>query len=191
MTTEVIPEQLANSRYFHTNIDSLYPRISSGIYSNIAHIEDLSCNHVSIRSQCLGSTQIATIPSGADIYIYNDILQIYELQSVKSGSIDNPSTIYDLECTSQTRSNKFKLSLPGYVDVEGMLDITQGTTYSLEIIMEPSVTVEAGGGLWLPALAAGMILLLLFRKDKKKHKRTQYGYEKSEYINKQFNGDHT
>lgn len=180
MTTEVISSQLTNSKCIHTNIDSLYPRISSGIYSNIARIEDLSCNHISIRSQCTGSAQIATIPSNADIYIYNDILEIYELQSVKSGSIDNPSTIYNLECTSPTRSNKFKLSLPGYVDVEGMLDITQGTIYSLEIIMEPFTIMESGEGLLLPALATGFLLFLLFRKDKKKHKLAQYWYEKSE-----------
>ncbi len=181
MTTEVIPIQSTNSAYFHTDIDNLYSRISSGIYSNIARIEDLSCNHVKIRSQCTGSAQIATIPSNADIYIYNDIQQIYELQSVKSGTISNPSTIYDLECTNPpTRSNKFKLSLPGYVDVEGMLDITQGTIYSLEIIMEPFTTVEAGGGLLLPALAAGMLLFLLCREDKKKHKHAKYGYDKSE-----------
>jgi len=180
MTTEVIPVQLANSSYIHTNENDIYHKISSGTYSNATHIEDLSCNHVSIRSQCLGSAQIATIPSNADIYIYNDFLGIYELQSVKSGTVNNPSTIYDLECTSPTRSNKFKLSLPGYVDVEGMLDITQGTIYTLEIIMEPTTTVEAGGGLLLPALAAGMLLFLLCRKDKKKHKQAQYGYKKSE-----------
>lgn len=176
MTTEVIPIQ---------NNHSLYPRISSDIYSNIARIEDLSCNHVSIRSQCTGSVEIGTIPSGVKIYIYNDVLDTYELQSVTTGSIVNPITIDNLECTNQpTRSNKFKLTYPGYADVEGILDITQGATYSLEIIMEPIAISEEGGGLLLPALAAGTLLFLLFRKDKKKHKHIQYGYKKSEDINK-------
>lgn len=148
----------------------------------IPSIEDLSCNHISIKSSCTGNLQIATDPPMADIYIFEESVGDYILQSTKTGSIGFPSTINGIECTSPTRSNRFKLSFPGYVDVEGILIIESGTTYQLDIIMEPVSPAElGGGGLWLPALALGGLILLLFGRKKKKHKKHHEKYGRPEY----------
>ena len=131
-------------------------------------IEDLSCNHIRVKASCLGSVRFATIPNGADIYIYEESQLDYVLRSEKTGTMSNPTVINDIECTSPTRSNKFKLSYPGYCNVEGMLDITEGTTYTLDIIMEQYTPVtELGGGLLIPALAVGALLALLSGRSKK------------------------
>lgn len=148
---------------------------------SVPYIEDLSCHRITTRAQCSGSLQIATIPPGADMYIYeeNQIIPDYVLRSEKTGTMSNPTIINNIGCTSSTRSNKFKLSYPGYCNVEGMLDITQGTTYTLDIIMEPytPVTEFGGGDLLIPALAVGSLFALLFGKKEKKERKDIHKYE--------------
>ncbi len=152
-------------------------------YSTIvSYIKDLSCNNIIIGQPCTGSLHIATIPSGADIYIYDDIQDEYILRTEKTGSISSPTIIPNIECNSITRSNKFKLSLSGYVDVEGILDIRDGEIYQLYIILEPDIkqckTAEEGGML-LALIAGGLLISALF--GDKKHKKLK-DYEKYKEI---------
>lgn len=146
-------------------------------------IEDLSCHGIRIRATCTGSLQIATTPSGADIYIYEESVGDYILTSVQTGTMISPSTINDIECTSPTRSNKFKLTLPGYVDVEGWLDITDGNIYQLYIIMEKCTTpgVSEMGGWLIPALAIGSLFFFLFGGEERKHRKLDYEKYKEIY----------
>ena len=144
--------------------------------------EDLSCHRITTRALCSGSLQIATIPQGADIYIYEESQPGYVQRTEITGSMSNPAIIDNIECTSPTRSNKFKLSYPGYCDVEGILDITQGTTYTLYIIMEPYAPVpEFGGGFLIPALAMAAIIVLLLGRKKREDKH-KYEYHKLRVI---------
>lgn len=145
-------------------------------------IEDLSCHKVNIKAICKGSLQIATTPPQADIYIYEETYGDYILRTEKTGTMISPSIITDIECTGPTRSNKFKLTFPGYVDVEGMLDITDGTIYQLYIIMEKCAVTELGQGDFLiPALAFGGLMLFLLWGDKRKHKKPE-DYDKYKEI---------
>jgi hypothetical protein len=145
-------------------------------------IEDLACNMINVRATCKGSLQVATIPNGADIYIYEESQGDYVLRGVKTGTMNYPSTIPDIECTSSTRSNKFKLSLDGYIDVEGILDITNENAYQLYIIMERSTVTTLGGEDFLiPALAIGSFMFFLFGDNKKKHKKEYYDKYKEIY----------
>ena len=170
MTREIIVRPPMNQIYMHIPVDSL----------PTPPIEDLSCNHITIRAQCTGSAEFATIPPGANIYIYEESLGDYILQNIKTGSMNNPSIINGIECTSPTKSNRFKLELSGYEEVEGMLIITLGDTYPLHIIFDPIATVELGLGFLIPALAAGSILFLLFEENKKKYKK-KHKYNKEKY----------
>lgn len=151
--------------------------------SYIPYIEDLSCNDIRVKSACTGSVEVATIPPGANIYIYEEVQGDYILQNVQSGTISNPAIINDIECTSITRLNKFKLTLTGYVDVEGILEITQGTVYPLNIIMEQCTTpgVSEAGGLLLPALAIGSLFFFLSGGEERKRRKHEY-YEKYKEI---------
>jgi hypothetical protein len=147
-----------------------------------SHIEDLACNMINVKATCKGSLQIATTPSQADIYIYEEIDGDYVLRTEKTGTMISPSIITDIECTGPTRSNKFKLTFPGYVDVEGILDITDGTIYQLYIIMEKCTATELGRGDFLvPALAIGGFMLFLLGKDKRKRKPEDYDKYKEIY----------
>ena len=169
----------ADSQQAHNVIyESHIPLISVRSIS-VPLIEDLSCHDIRVRATCTGSLQIATTPSGADIYIYEESVGDYVLTSVQTGTMISPSTINNIECTSPTRSNKFKLTLPGYVDVEGWLDITNGTTYQLYIIMEKCTTpgVSEEGGWLIPALAIGSLFFFLSGGEERKRRKLQY-YEK-------------
>lgn len=159
------------------------PLILSG--QDVPSIEDLSCNMIRVKATCKGSLQIATIPPYADIYIYEEIQGDYVLRTEKTGTMEDPTIINDIECTGPTRLNKFKLKFPGYVDVEGMLDITDGTIYILYIIMETcpetEVTQFGGENLLIPALAAVGLMFFLFGGDKKKRKFEDYDKYKEIY----------
>jgi len=146
-------------------------------------IEDLSCHDIRVRATCTGSLQIATTPSGADIYIYEESQGDYVFTGVQTGTLISPSIINDIECTSPTRSNKFKLKLQDYVDVEGWLNITDGNIYQLYIIMEKCTTpgVSEAGGWLIPALAIGSLFFLLFGGEERKRRKLQY-YEKYKEI---------
>jgi len=172
MTTNTY-SQTNNIPTYNVIYESHIPPIS------VPLIEDLSCHDIRVRAICTGSLQIATTPSGADIYIYEESVGDYVLTSVQTGTMISPSTINDIECTSPTRSNKFKLTLPGYVDVEGWLDITDGTTYQLYIIMEKCTTpgVSEEGGWLIPALAIGSLFFFLSGGEERKRRKLQY-YEK-------------
>ena len=159
MTTEIIPPSLMD-------------------ISHIPRIADLSCHGISIRAICTGTVEIATQPPGADIYIYEEVLGDYVLQSVQSGTFSSPATISGIECTSLTRSNKFKLSRPGCVNVEGILEITDGGVYPLNIYMEtcttPTPTVPEMASWFLPGMALAALIFLFAVSDKKKRQKPKY-----------------
>lgn len=152
---------------YKSHISQSIPKLISPL------IEDLSCNSITVRAICQGSLHIATIPSGANIYIYEESQGDYVLQSVQTGTMTSPTIIDNIECTGPTRSNKFKLTLPDYVDVEGILDIKNGEIYQLYIIMEKCTipVVTEGGGLFIPALALGSLFFLLFGEEKEKRRK--------------------
>ena len=190
MTTETIQILPINHKDKYSQIDGLpisnivlashIPLILYG--HHVPSIEDLSCNMINVKATCKGSLQIATIPPEADIYIYEESQGDYILRSIKTGTMSYPSTISDIECTSSTRSNKFKLSLYGYVDVEGYLDIIDRTVYQLYIIMERSTVTEFGmGDFFIPALAIGSLMFFLFGEDKNKSKKKYYDKYKEIY----------
>lgn len=162
---EIIP---VSDIYNHNSMNNIFSFQEDNSY--ISYIKDLSCHDISIKAICTGDAQFATDPSGADIYLFEESAGDYVLQSVKTGNMGFPSTINGIECTSPTRSNKFKLRLNGYIDVEGILFIESGTTYPLDIIMEPVSPSELGGGLFIPALAIGFLMAMVLGK-KKKHKK--------------------
>jgi hypothetical protein len=156
------------------------PLISSGQLA--PSVEDLSCNMINVKAICKGALQIATIPDQANIYIYEEIHGDYILRTEKTGTMSNPTIINDIECTGPTRSNKFKLTLAEYVDIEGMLDITDGTVYQLYIIMEKCAITKFGQGDYLiPALAIGGFMFFLLGGDKTKHKFEYYDKYKEIY----------
>jgi hypothetical protein len=155
------------------------PLISSGLFA--PSVEDLSCNMINVKATCKGALQIATTPHQANIYIYEEIHGDYILRTEKTGTMLNPSVITDMECTGPTRSNKFKLTLAGYVDVEGILDITDGTVYQLYMIMEKCAITESGGDFLIPALVIGGIMLFLLGEDKRQHKLEDYDKYKEIY----------
>lgn len=138
---------------------------------DLSHIENLSCHGISIKAACTGSAEFGTEPPEADIFIYEENQGGYIPQNIQTGTISNPSRIDGIECTSLTRSNRFKLSRLGYIDVEGILEITQDGVYSLNIYMEKYSITEMGGWLF-PAVALGALMYLLFGKDKKKTQKT-------------------
>lgn len=185
MTVETMNQTNANFPIDSLSIPNIIytshtPLISSG--SLVPSIEDLACNMINVRATCKGSLQIATIPSQADIYIYEEIQGNYVLRTEKTGTMTSPTIITDIECTGLSRSNKFKLTLPGYVDVEGILDITDGTIYQLYIIMEKCAITELGGGdLLIPALAIGGLMFFLFGGDRRKNKKVDYDKYKEIY----------
>jgi hypothetical protein len=137
---------------------------------------------INVKATCKGSLQIATIPPQADIYIYEEIHGDYVKRTEKTGTMISPSVIADIECTGPTRSNRFKLTLPGYVNVEGILDITDGTIYQLYIIMEGYTATGLGQeNLLIPALAIGGLMLFLAGGIDTKHKFGDYDKYKEIY----------
>lgn len=131
-------------------------------------IEDLSCNSITIRQQpsCIGSAQFVTTPPGADIFIYDDVQNIFIKQSDTSGSTDNPTVISNIPCTNPIRSNAFRLSLPGYIDEEGILFIESGLIYHLNIKMRQSNPPGQMGGLLLFSLTFGAFIFFLSTRKK-------------------------
>lgn len=133
-----------------------YIHSPNGMYT----INDLSCNNITIGVACEGSAQIITDPRGATIFIDG-----YRQQ------ITTPAIIDHILCTDPiNKPNKFKLTLPGYRDEEGILPITSlnvpESPYLLSITME-RVPNEAGG-LLIAALAIGAFIFFLSTKEKEK-----------------------
>lgn len=133
---------------------------------NLININDLACNNITIGTVCEGSAQIITDPPGATIFI-DDIRQ-------QIGGIDitTPRIIDHIPCTDPiNKPNKFKLTLPGYSDKEGILSVTSSNIptnpYLLNRTME-RVPSEAGG-LLIAALAIGAFIFFLSTKEKEKN----------------------
>lgn len=119
------------------------------IRSYIPYIEDLSCNYISIQQPPteVGSAHIVSVPTGAKIFIDN---------IEYTGSV-TPITISNI--SSGTHS--YKLTYPGYTDVDGILFIKTGETYELSVIMEKCLapSVQSNALLYLGLFVIGFMLL--------------------------------
>ncbi len=142
----------------------LYIHSLNGMYI----INDLACNSITIETVCEGSAQIITDPPGAAILIDGFRQQI--------GGIDitTPAIIDHIPCTDPiNKPNRFKLTIPGYRDEEGILYITSynipTNPYPLNITMK-RISNEAGG-LLIAALAIGAFIFFLSTREKEKHKQ--------------------
>ncbi len=139
----------------------LYVHSPNGMYT----INDLACNNITIETICEGSAQIITEPPGATIFI-DDVRQ-----QIGGMDIPTPARIDSIPCTDPiNKPNKFKLTLPGYRDEEGILYITSSNTplnpYPLNITME--IAPNEMGGLLIAALAIGTFMFFLSRDKEKK-----------------------
>lgn len=137
----------------------LYIHSPNGMYT----INDLACNNITIEA-CEGSAQIITDPPGATIFI--DGVR----QQIGGMDITTPVRIDSIPCTDPiNKPNKFKLTLPGYRDEEGILYITSSNIptdpYPLNITME--IAPNEMGGLLIAALTIGTFMFFLSRKEKK------------------------
>lgn len=133
-------------------------------------INDLSCNKITIET-CEGSAQIITDPPGATIFI-DDIRQ-----QISGIDVTTPAIIDHILCTDPiNKPNKFKLTLPGYRDEEGILYITSlnvpENPYSLNIPME-RVPNQITGLLMATLTIGAFIFFFQIEKEKKYTETTQ------------------
>lgn len=125
-------------------------------------IEDLSCNHVNIQLQETGSLHVISYPTGARICI-NDVLQLCTTTEPEGATINNiPSSPTGI-------SHKYKLTYPGYVNIEGNIKIYTGQTAELIVVMQPSPCPTNNLLLYI-SFAIGVILLSSRKKDDIKNK---------------------
>lgn len=129
---------------------------------NTHNINDLACNNITIGVACEGSVQIITHPPGATIFIDGDRQQI-----------TTPAIIDHILCTDPiNKPNKFRLTLPGYRDKEGILPITSlnipESPYILDITME--IVPNEIGGLLIVALTIGAFMFFFQIEKEKKYK---------------------
>lgn len=146
-----------------------YRQASDSVYTlggtETVYTNDLSCNNITIKTVCDGLAQIISSPPGATIFI--DGIR----QQIAGIDITTPAIIDHIPCTDPiNKPNKFKLTLSGYRDEEGILYITPSNIptnpYPLNIIMKP---VPSDFGLLLLSLAIAGAFLAMMRAEK--HKR--------------------
>lgn len=145
------------------DIESVYIHSINGVYtlsSISSYINDIACNNITIGTVCEGSAQIITDPPGATIFI-DGIRQ----------QITTPATIDHIICTDPiNKPNKFKLTLPGYRNEEGILLITSlnvpENPYILNITMD-RISNEIGGLLVAALIVGAFVLFFQIEKEKK------------------------
>lgn len=132
-----------NSIVFDVNpLNDLY-----GLYP----INDLRCDQINVRPlQAFGSVRIVTFPVGANIFIDNILQQP-----------TTPAVINNLPSGSHT----YKLTLPGYLTVEGSIVIIPGQTLDLTIVIESQPRDITG--LLLASFAIGLLGLYLFTRRRR------------------------
>jgi len=140
----------------------LYIHSPSGMHiiQPILSIEDLSCNHITVQPPVeVGSAHIVSVPTGAKIFIDN----------IEYTGLITPTTISDIPIGTYT----YKLTYPGYTDVNGILFIKTGETYDISTTMEKySVPSQSNALLYLGLFAVGFMLL-----SSRKKESTEIDYE--------------
>lgn len=138
--------------FVHT-IDGMYIRPS---------IEDLSCNHINIQLQETGSLHVISYPIGARICI-NDIL-----------CATTEATINNIPSSAIGISHRYKLTYPGYIDVEGDIKIYTDQTAQLVVVMQQSPCPPSNPLLYIGLFILGIALFASRKKDDSKYKETEY-----------------
>lgn len=131
--------------------------ISCNIVNSLNSLEDLSCNHISIQQPPteVGSAHIVSVPTGAKIFIDN-----IDFQQTTPAIISNISS----------GTHTYKLTYPGYTDVDGILFIKTGETYEISAIMEKcSIPSQSNALLYLGLFAVGFMLLSSRKKENTDH----------------------
>lgn len=125
----------------------------------IQYVNDLSCNNITIQhTQNVGSAYIVSIPSGAKIYIDN----------IEQVGLVTPAMVNKIP--SIPTAHTYKLTRPGYMDMEGILFIITGETYNVTVMLcKPPTDI-------LPILVGFVltgIFLAMTRKEKPKLKQEE------------------
>ena len=104
---------------------------------------------IQYNQQLSGQLSIVTIPSGAEIYIDG----VIQPGKTTPAIIDLPSGMYT-----------YRLSYPGYINADGMIDIEDGNTRNLFITMHESLnTRDAIIYGFIASIYAGTALYILTR----------------------------
>lgn len=134
---------------------------SSEMYE-IPSIYDLSCHGITIQQPIeVGSAHIVSVPAGAKIFIdyKGDI------------GLVTPTLIPNIPVGVHT----YKLTYPGYIDVDGILFIEYNKIYELSIIMEISPGYFDPTKLIIFTLVAGVLIANIFQREKEdKDHRTEF-----------------
>jgi hypothetical protein len=123
---------------------------------NISLIENLPNSISQIREQLTSSVYIASDPSGAKIFI----------DGIEQIGFNTPSMITDM----QSGHHSFRLSSPGYEDIESEMPLEPGRTYNVFLTMgksksttmSDSTSTDISGIVIL--LAIGLIGYFLLKK---------------------------
>jgi hypothetical protein len=122
---------------------------------NIPLIENLPNSISQIREQLTSSVYIASDPSGAKIFV----------DGIEQTGFNTPSMITDMH----SGHHSFRLTSPGYIDVESEMPLEPGRTYNVFLTMGKSTSnsttdssTDISGIVIL--LAIGLIGYFLFRK---------------------------
>lgn len=121
---------------------------------NIPSIENLPDSISRIREQLTSSVYMASDPSGAKIFI----------DGIEQSGFNTPSMITDIH----SGHHSFRLSSPGYVDIESEMPLEPGRTYNVFLTMgkststSDSISTDISGIVIL--LALGLIGYFLLKK---------------------------
>jgi hypothetical protein len=128
----------------------------SAIINSLEAIEDLSCHHITAKTLDIGSAHIVSVPTGAKIYI-GDI-----------NYTGNTPALIDMPVGPHT----YKLSYPGYAEIDGILFIELNTIYELSVIMEKMSWFDPT----LLLLGAGVFMVWMSGRKNKEPKYDRYRF---------------
>jgi hypothetical protein len=96
---------------------------------NIPLLENLSDSISQIREQLTSSVYIASDPSGAKIFI----------DGIEQSGFNTPSMITDMH----SGHHSFRLTSPGYIDIESEMPLEPGRTYNVFLSMGKSTSTSS------------------------------------------------
>ena len=135
-------------------------------FSNInPYINDLSCNHITVEQLQTGSARIVSIPAGAKIFI----------DYIGDTGLITPATVPNIS----VGVHAYKLTYPGYNDIDGLLFININETYELTISMERVLGYFDPTQLVLYTLTASLLMVYFSQRRLEKY------VERQEYIERQ------
>lgn len=109
-------------------------------------IEDLSCHYITSQID-VGSAHIVSIPTGAKIFI----------DYIGDTGLVTPAVIPDIP----TGVHTYRLTYPGYTDVDGLLFINVNETYEVSVIMEISIPGYINPATVIAYIVIGGVLVYL------------------------------